>query len=327
MKLSCPALEGVYVTEAQNIHELLCTPSAHRLDILEWICTRAYPPLQDLFSTLKESQAELKVKEMAKLGFELMLCHPDDVDLITGNVSPSRQLVFMGHLLDIIQTCEDAFANSESVTPGGDRNFVTCTRENADLLKELITSPHFQATLAPECNPWPADLKRLLVPEELQKRTLPCSNDDSISHHIQELQKISLHIEDLKHECPFLCSSVPGEEAVIQKLKLALTDFHQLIAAFLQVYENDFQEHCGHPAPPMSPSGPLFQSAHQLLTAFCKEVEAIAQFIESSRTIEGVVKKTQQAKECWGGSGTATLYEKIQELKQNYESFQSSLQD
>ncbi|KAM3911199.1 HAUS augmin-like complex subunit 7 [Leptodactylus fuscus] len=336
-KLSCPGLEGVYVTEPLNVPELLCTPSAHRLDILEWICTRAYPPLQDLFSTLKESQAELKVKEMAKLGFDLMLCNSEDEDLIKGHVSPSRQLSFMGQLLDIIETCGDVSGDSElqPVTPGffpghlmiPDKNFATYARENEELLKELFSSPHFQATLTPECNPWPADLKPLLVPEELQKRTLPCSKDYAISDHIQELQKISLSLEDLKQECLFLCSSVPGEDTAIQRLSLALTDFHQLITAFTQVHENEFQEHCGHSAPQMSPSGPLFQSAHQLLTKCCKELEAIAQFTETSSTIEEVVKKREQTKESWGGGRTATLYEKITELKQQYELFQSSLQD
>ncbi|XP_040261616.1 HAUS augmin-like complex subunit 7 isoform X2 [Bufo bufo] len=328
-KLSCPSLEGVYVTEPRGIHQLLCTPSAHRLDILEWICARAYPPLQEHFSTLKESQAEVKVKEMAKLGFDLMLCHPEDVDLIKGNVSPSRQLSFMRQLLDIIQTCEE-FSNSSELpplAPGRDKNFITYARENEELLKELFSSPHFQATLAPECNPWPADLKPLLVPEEIQKRTLPCSKDNAIGDHIKELQKLSLNLEDLKQECTFLGSSAPGEETVIQKLRLALTDFHQLIAAFTQVYENDFQEHCGHPAPQMSPAGPLFQSVHQLLTRCCKDLEAIAQFTETSSTIDKVVMKRQQAKECWGGGSMATLCEKIKELKQNYELFQSSLQD
>ncbi|XP_056396742.1 HAUS augmin-like complex subunit 7 [Hyla sarda] len=328
-KLSCPSLEGVYVTEPQSILELLCTPSAHRLDILEWICTRTYPPLQDQFSVLKESQAELKVKEMAKLGFDLMLCNPDDVDLIKGNVSPSRQLAFMTQLLDIIETCDNVSSSSELqlMTPSADKNFVTYARENEELLKELFSSPHLQATLAPECNPWPADLKTLLVPEELQKRTLPCSKDNVISEHIQELQRISLSLEDLKHECTFLCSPVAGEDTVIQKLRLALTDFHQLIAAFTQVYENELQEHCRYTAPQMNTSGPLFKSVHQLLTTFCKELEGIAQFIETSSTIEGVVKKRQQEKECWGGGSMATLYEKIEELKQNYELLQTSLQD
>ncbi|KAG8554539.1 hypothetical protein GDO81_003822 [Engystomops pustulosus] len=308
-KLSCPCLEGVYVTEPRSIHEFLCSPSAHRLDILEWICTRAYPPLQEQFSTLKESQAEVKVKEMAKLGFELMLCSAEDVDLIKGIASPSRQLAFMGQLLDIIQTCEEVIGISavKPITPGGDKNFASYVREDEELVKELFSCAHFQASLTPECNPWPADLKTLLVPEEQQKRTLAPNKENDLGDHIQELQRITLTLEDLKRECSFLCSSVPGEGTVIPKLNMALTNFHQLIMAFTQVYVNEFQEHCGHQAPHMSPSGPLFQSVHQLLTTCCKDLEAIAQFTETSNTIEEVVTKRQQAKESWGGGGMATL--------------------
>ncbi|KAM4019509.1 HAUS augmin-like complex subunit 7 [Anomaloglossus baeobatrachus] len=322
-RLSCPGLEGVYVTDPQSIHELLCSPSVHRLDILEWICTRAHPPLQEQFFTLKESQADVKVKEMAKLGFDLMLCNVDDVDLVKGAVSPSRQLSFMGQLLDIIQTCEKASVLSElqPTTPGGGRNLLTCARENEELLKELFSSPQFQETLAPECNPWPADMKPLLVPEELQKRTPPCSKDNDGSDHVQELQKLSLSLEDLKKECQFLCSSAPDEDTVVPKLRSALTDFHRLIADFSQVYENEFQEHCGHAPPPMSPSGPLFQLAHQLLTTCCKELEAIGQFTETSSTVEEVVNKREQAKEYWGRGSMSTLCEKIKELKQDYEKF------
>ncbi|XP_073496027.1 HAUS augmin-like complex subunit 7 [Phyllobates terribilis] len=310
-RLKCPCLEGVYVTEPQSIHELLFTPSVHRLDILEWICIRVYPPLQELFFNLKESQAEVKVKEMAKLGFDLMLCSAEDVDLIKGNVSPGRQLSFMCQLLDVIQTCEKV----------GDENLLTYALEKEELLKELFSSPHFQATLTPECNPWPTDLKRLLVPEELQKRTPSYGKDNLLSDHIQELQKLSLSLEDLKQECKFLCSSVPGEDTGIQKLRSALTDFQQLITAFNQVYENEFQEHCGHPVPQMSPSGPLFQSAHQLLTTCCKELEAIAQFTETSSRIEEVVNYREQVREFWGGSSMVTMNEKFKQLKNTYQLF------
>ncbi|XP_073456569.1 HAUS augmin-like complex subunit 7 [Aquarana catesbeiana] len=127
-------------------------------------------------------------------------------------------------------------------------------------------------------------------------------------------------------KCTFLCSPVPGSETIIQTLKLAMTDFHQLIAAFTQVYENEFQEHCNHPAPRLSPCGPLFQSVHCLLESCSKELEAVAQFTATSNTITEVVRKRQQTKESWGGGSIATLHEKIKELKHNYELFLSALQ-
>uniref|UniRef100_A0A6I8PNV2 Poly(ADP-ribose) glycohydrolase n=1 Tax=Xenopus tropicalis TaxID=8364 RepID=A0A6I8PNV2_XENTR len=66
-KLSCPCLEGVYLTDPQSIHELLCTPSSHRLDVLQWLCSRIYPPVQEQLSSLKESQTDIKVKAQKKI--------------------------------------------------------------------------------------------------------------------------------------------------------------------------------------------------------------------------------------------------------------------
>ncbi|KAF7240111.1 HAUS augmin-like complex subunit 7 [Varanus komodoensis] len=62
MQLNCPALEGVYLSEPKDIEKLLCSPSPHRLDILEWICISVYPPLQQQFSSLKESESDVKIK-------------------------------------------------------------------------------------------------------------------------------------------------------------------------------------------------------------------------------------------------------------------------
>ncbi|XP_063792405.1 HAUS augmin-like complex subunit 7 isoform X2 [Pseudophryne corroboree] len=284
-----------------------------------------YPPLQDQFSSLKESQVENKVKEMAKLGFELMLCRSEDVDLIKGHVSPCRQLSFMGHLLDVLPSPTHVPGNS--AMESSSHSAVSCARENEEFLRELFSSAHFQATLTPECNPWPADLKPNLLTEEQQKRTVPADKDNVITDYLEELQKITMDLQDLKEECTFLCSAVPGGDTVTQTLRLALTDFHQLITAFTEVYENEFHEHCGHLAPQISSSGPLFQSIHSLLGICIKKLEAIAQFTETSNTIVEVVRKRQQCKESWGGSSAATLYEKIQELKQNYEVFRRPWQE
>ncbi|XP_068090660.1 HAUS augmin-like complex subunit 7 isoform X2 [Hyperolius riggenbachi] len=201
-KMGCPFLEGVYVSEPQSIHELLCTPSVIRLGILEWICTRVYPPLQEQFSVLKESEGDTKMKEMAKLGFELMLCGDVDLDLIKGLAHSGKQLSFMGELLDIIQSSPSLCSNSEleSTSQGTDEAFVTYAHETEELLNELFSSVHFQATLTPECNPWPADLQALLLPEEAQERKLPSGKDRTHGDYLKELEKISTALKDLKEE-------------------------------------------------------------------------------------------------------------------------------
>ncbi|MEE6505761.1 hypothetical protein FKM82_005649 [Ascaphus truei] len=328
-ELSCPSLRGLYLTDPQSMQDLLCTPSVHRLDILEWMCSRLYPPLQDQLSSLKESQTEVKAKEIAKLCFDLLLCHSDDLDLIKGRVTPHKQLQFIGQLLDIIQSPGNLTnnASADTTSHSADKPLPARVLENEELLKELFSSPSFQSSLNPECRPWPADIKPLLLTDELlQKKTLHSGTENVLSDALEALQKISATLQALKEECVFLCSSVPGGDTVIQTLKLALTDFHQLIAAFTQVYQHEFQEHCSRAAPPMNPAGPLFQSVHQSLSVCSKELEAFAQFTETSEQIVEVVRRRQHCREPWGSNSMMTLYEKIQEVKQNYEAFRGSFQ-
>ncbi|KAG8447841.1 hypothetical protein GDO86_015084 [Hymenochirus boettgeri] len=232
--------------------------------------------------------------ELARLGFDLMLCHFDDLDLIKGHASPQKQISFMKQLLDVIQF-PDTISSTitiESISQSTEKNLGACMKENEELLKELFSSPHFQATLHPECNPWPADFKPLLVAEEpFQKRAPQSGKGNSLSYSVETLQEITSSLQALKVECADLCGDAPAGDSVVQKLKLALIEFHQRIVAFTEVYQNEFQEHCGHPTAEISPTGPFFQSVHQSLRTCCKELESIAQFIETSENIVDVVGK------------------------------------
>nr|DBA21625.1 TPA: hypothetical protein GDO54_018235 [Pyxicephalus adspersus] len=87
-KLSCLPVKGLYMSEPENIHEFLCTPSVIRLGILEWLCTRIYPPLQEQFSTLKESEGEEKIKGTYESCFFMLL--PTSMILILSGFSPGH---------------------------------------------------------------------------------------------------------------------------------------------------------------------------------------------------------------------------------------------
>ncbi|XP_078520661.1 HAUS augmin-like complex subunit 7 isoform X2 [Lissotriton helveticus] len=272
-ELDCPPVEGLFLTEPETMLELFCTPSVHRLDILEWICTRICPPLQDQFSCLKESQADVKIKEMAHLGFQLMLCRADDEDLIKGLASPQRQLSFMTELLDVISSPQ--CANGDSLSG------------------------------------------RNLLP--------PTSKD--LEDSLKLLKETSETLEELKEECSFLGpDALPDARAVVQALKLAVSDFLMLTSTFSQVYEDEFQTHCSRPTPLISDCGTLFKSVHVSLDVCSKELQAFGQFTETSKRIVETVERRQVTKESWGSSNMMTLCSKMEQLRKRYDQFYATFQ-
>ncbi|XP_074427529.1 HAUS augmin-like complex subunit 7 isoform X3 [Larus michahellis] len=98
--LSCPPVAPVVPLEPAQALQLLCTPSSRRLALLEWICSRVYPPFAARLDHLQNGPRDARLRELAKLGAELMLCRADDVALVEGTAPPERQLEFIRDLLD-----------------------------------------------------------------------------------------------------------------------------------------------------------------------------------------------------------------------------------
>ncbi|XP_044299650.1 HAUS augmin-like complex subunit 7 isoform X2 [Varanus komodoensis] len=333
-QLNCPALEGVYLSEPKDIEKLLCSPSPHRLDILEWICISVYPPLQQQFSSLKESESDVKIKEMAKLGYELMLSQANDLDLIAGNASARKQLHFLEQLL--------AAVSDESDLPLSDLEFFSTeeyfqeiVKKNEEFVKQVFYSPDLQAVLNPECHPWSSDIKPLLVGKNiLPKRVLrsAASHERTLTDLLKQVEDAAARLEGLRAQCSFLQEDPAGTDSsydsvtALQTFKLIASDFHQLLVAFEQVYENELK-HCERPAPRLSPCGPLFQAVHQGLLLCVKELQSLAQVMETSKLVVERVKQRHGEKTVWSGSAKVTLPSKLEELQQRCKAIHTMLED
>ncbi|XP_061470230.1 HAUS augmin-like complex subunit 7 isoform X4 [Rhineura floridana] len=286
-ELGCPALDGVYLSEGKDIQKLLCTPSPHRLDIVEWICISVYPALREQFSSLKESQSDLKIEGMAKLGYDLMLCQADDLDLIKGKVCAQKQLHFLEQLLVVIPP-QGNFTVSNSIS------------DSSTFSRSLLSVTSHEETL----------LEALKELEEM----------------VAALQELRTECPFLQGDLANADASCDNATA-LQTLKLIASDFNQLLVAFNQVYESELQKHCEHPAPVLSCCDPLFQAVHLSLLLCVQELQGLTQVTKTSECIVKTVKRQHGEKGVWSGSTRATLPSKLKELQQKYEAIHAALKD
>ncbi|KAM8752462.1 HAUS augmin-like complex subunit 7 isoform 3-T3 [Rhynchonycteris naso] len=314
-ELNCPCLEGLYISEPKTILELLCSPSKYRLEILEWICIRACPSWQDRFSSLKDASAEMKIQEMVKLGHELMLCGPDDQELLKGQACAQKQLHFIDQLLDTVRSLTIAYSACSSAQ----EHFEDTRQKNQELLQELYSSSQLQMLLSPECDSGSPDMQT----DDWQRvKSSPESEEEKVAELARQLQE---SVAKLQHKQRAAASRV-DTSTLDQKLRLVISDFHQLVVAFLQVYDDELGECCQRPGPYFHPCGPIIQAVYQTLTSCSQLLKAIVEVTDISASAVQMVKQQHGEQIYWSSSNTVlSLAAKMEELTQRYKLFNDSL--
>ncbi|XP_033273519.1 HAUS augmin-like complex subunit 7 isoform X5 [Orcinus orca] len=274
--LSCPFLQGLYITEPKTIQELLCSPSKYRLEILEWMYARVCPPWQDRLSSPKGASAEVRIQEMVKLGHELMLCGLDDHELLKGRACAQKQLRFMDQLLDVVRSLTVGGSSCRSVK----EHFEDTREKNEALLGEFFLSPHLQMLLSPECDAWPLGVQPLLDKQSnAWQRASPSieSEDDKVAELARQLQESASKLQSLRVE---------------------------LIVAFLQVYDDELGDCCQRPGPNLRPCGPIIQAVYQTLTSCSQLLKAVVEVTDTSVKAVRMAKQQQGKQICWGSNNS-----------------------
>ncbi|XP_036592446.1 HAUS augmin-like complex subunit 7 [Trichosurus vulpecula] len=335
--IDCPFLDGLYITGSRTIKQFLCTPSIYRLLILEWLFTRLYPSFGDSFATMLDSGAKEKIAEMTRLGHKLMLCGPDDQDLIKGSTGVKEQLYFFNQLLDVVTSLGPEYVTSFFSVK---ENFHYIAKDNEMLLKKVFASHVHKEILDPKLKPLPLDVQPYHGTKENLHRVPLEAKKTKVKELSEKLTKLTemlqAHEEEV-HSCqdstnklfflnstgrPIQRSPYRGKISSQGRgtLRLTLSDFHHLVIAFIHIFEDELHEHCNHPAPNINPCGPSFQSVYDTLTLCNQELKAVREVIDTSEKVENIVEQPQREKAYLGeGNYMVTLLEKLKELKRKYE--------
>nr|KAF6435540.1 HAUS augmin like complex subunit 7 [Rousettus aegyptiacus] len=295
------------------------------------MCIRACPSWHGRFSSWNGASAEVKIQEMVKLGHELMLCGLDDQELLKGRACTQKQLHFMDQLLDAVGSLTISSASCSSVQ----QHFKDTKEKNEALLGDLFSGSHLQVLLSPESDLWSMDWESFDKQSSGWQRAKSSAElaeeEEKVAELARQLQESVAKVQALRTEHfvqhkPVSAVSRAHISTLDQKLRLVVSDFHQLVMAFLQVYDDELGECCKRPNPYLHPCGPIIQAVYQTLTSCNQMLKVVAEITDSSMKAVEMVKQQQGEKVCWGSDHSVmSLATKMEELIQKYKLFKDCL--
>ncbi|CAB3987222.1 Hypothetical predicted protein, partial [Paramuricea clavata] len=211
--LGCPHVENV---DESWMSELLFKSGEPRLRLIQWLLTRfGHPQLEELLESHQAVLSNLTDSRVGKLLFcanLLGLCHDDDVDLITGVSSKSKQLQFFEDVIDMLMVVDNlshTYRTAVPATPPADRmlrpkTFGEAVFDACEYIDLLCRQEDLGELFKEKIHLFPPDIEKEFGTKdhENKRSQIPEITDlASLAHQIEmELKKQNKILERLQSE-------------------------------------------------------------------------------------------------------------------------------
>ncbi|XP_056001071.1 uncharacterized protein LOC125655001 isoform X1 [Ostrea edulis] len=308
-KLACPYTEGV---DESWILEMIYKPGEPRIRLLQWLFSKFDSKLHEYiepkFATA-ESKLDSRIQRLLFVTSTLGLCRYDDVDLIRGVTSGSRQDAFMEKLIDLVCTKDaaDDPDNKALRSPGVVSESMSLEEQfqhDSHLMKTLLKQEKVDSMLNPRLSLLPPDLQRqyevAMVERGVDKDRPPkpdiqglMESAEKLSQDLQRqqeiLREVNRNMDRLLDDgfttfvFQFTYESLdPSRGEVVSKtMSLVLSELSQLVVGFTYCYENEMSHWCNKSPPILNELGPAFKRVYNSLQSFVKLLKDFESIRES----------------------------------------------
>ncbi|XP_061187859.1 HAUS augmin-like complex subunit 7 [Saccostrea echinata] len=329
-KLGCPYTEGV---SESWISEMIYKPGEPRIKLLQWLFSKFDSKLHEYieprFDTA-ESKLDSRIQRLLFVASTLGFCRYDDVDLIRGVTTGSKQDAFMDKLIDLV--CIKDAADDPDNKSMRNPNVVSESmpledqfQHDSHLMKTLVSQEKVDSMLNPRLSLLPPDLQRqyevAMVEKGLDKDRPPKPDIQSLMESAEKLSQDLQRQQEILREVnkTFMYESPdPSRGEIVSKtMSLVLSELSQLVTGFTYCYENEMSHWCNKSPPVLNELGPAFKRVYNLLQTFVKLLKDFESIRDSythlSRDTKLNIKKSVTTKKASLATAGQEMLESLQE--------------
>ncbi|XP_067684101.1 HAUS augmin-like complex subunit 7 [Haliotis asinina] len=290
-QLGCPFTEGVDETW---ITEPLFKPGEPRIRLLQWLFSKFDSKLAEVLDpdyAPVGSKMDSRIQRLLDVASTLGLCRYDDVDLIRGVTSVSKQASFMTQLIDMVSIIDASEETTMAAlqSPGVVSPSTGLTEQfGADclLMDRLANQEKTEVLFNSRVSLLPLDLQRKLEVQWVEKgfnKDSPPAPDlpaltDLATQVTKDLHRQTEILTDFRQNHKHQASTENDQlDTMSRTLTVVLSELSQLMVSFTYCYENEMRHWCNKTPPSLTGLGKAFKRVHTILHQFHELLRSISQ--------------------------------------------------